>query len=112
MLPQTQHLLNVLNDLQANAKERSWLTRQQEGELDERRLTDGLAGERSIFKRRQEAPPEIGAPQTKPKRLRFVVDVSASMYAMQFDGRLEREIKTVVVSKRSKKRESISSIRR
>lgn len=97
LLPQIQHLVNVLNDLQANAKERTWLTRQQEGELDERRLTNALTGERAVFKRRQEAPPEIGAPQTKPKRIRFLVDLSASMYSMQYDGRLEREIKTMVM---------------
>lgn len=97
LMPQIQHLVNVLNDLQANAKERTWLTRQQEGELDERRLTNALTGERSVFKRRQEAPPEIGAPQTKPKRIRFLVDLSASMYSMQYDGRLEREIKTMLM---------------
>ena len=96
-MPQIQHLVNVLNDLQANAKERTWLMRQQEGELDERRLTNALTGERSVFKRRQEAPPEIGAPQTKPKRIRFLVDLSASMYSMQYDGRLEREIKTMLM---------------
>lgn len=95
--PQIQHLVNVLNDLQAQAKERSWLTRQQEGELDERRLTNALTGERAVFKRRQEAPPEVGAPQTKPKRIRFLVDLSASMYSMQYDGRLEREIKTMLM---------------
>jgi von Willebrand factor A domain-containing protein 8 len=98
MAPQIEHLRNIFDSVQANAKERQWLNRQQEGELDERRLTDGLTGERAIFRRRQEAPPEIGAPQTKPKRIRFIVDVSASMYSMQFDGRLEREIKTCVVS--------------
>lgn len=97
LAPQIQHLVNVLNDLQAQAKERSWLTRQQEGELDERRLTNALTGERAVFKRRQEAPPEIGAPQTKPKRIRFLVDLSASMYSMQYDGRLEREIKTMLM---------------
>lgn len=91
------HLVSVLNDLQANKKERAWLTRQQEGELDERRLTNALTGERSVFKRRQEAPPEVGAPTVKPKRIRFLVDCSASMYSMGFDGRLDREIKTVLM---------------
>ncbi|UZJ54566.1 hypothetical protein CBS101457_003886 [Exobasidium rhododendri] len=95
--PQIQHLVNILNDLQANAKERNWLTRQQEGELDERRLTNALTGERAVFKRRQENPPEVGAPQTKPKRIRFLVDLSASMYSMQYDGRLDREIKTMLM---------------
>lgn len=78
ILPQIQHLVNILNDLQKNAKERTWLTRQQEGELDERRLTNALTGERSVFKRRQEAEPEPGAPIVKPKRIRFLVDLSAS----------------------------------
>lgn len=91
------HLVSVLQDLQANRKERTWLTRQQEGELDERRLTNALSGEPSVFKRRQEAPPEVGAPQTRPKRIRFLVDCSASMYSMGYDGRLDREIKSMLM---------------
>lgn len=94
---QVQHLSNVLNDLKANRYERSWLTRQQEGELDERRLSEGLAGERGIFKRRAEMPPDPGAPQVKPKRIRIVLDLSASMYHMQFDGRLERELEVALM---------------
>ena len=94
---QVQHLSNVLNDLKANRHERSWLTRQQEGELDERRLSEGLAGERGIFKRRAEMPPDPGAPQVKPKRIRIVLDLSASMYHMQFDGRLERELEVALM---------------
>ena len=94
---QVQHLANVLNALTANEKERTWVMRQQEGQLDERRLSEGLAGERSIFKRRAEAPPEIGAPQMKPKRIRVVLDASASMYHMQFDGRLSRELETCLL---------------
>ena len=94
---QVQHLSNVLNDLKANRYERSWLTRQQEGELDERRLSEGLAGERGIFKRRAEMPPDPGAPQVKPKRIRVVLDLSASMYHMQFDGRLERELEVALM---------------
>lgn len=94
---QVQHLSNVLNDLKANRFERAWLTRQQDGELDERRLTEGLAGERSIFKRRQEMPPDPGAPQVKPKRIRIVLDCSASMYHMQFDGRLERQLEVALM---------------
>lgn len=97
MAPQILALRGIFDALQASAHERQWLTRQQEGELDERRLADGLTGERNIFRRRQEQPPEPGAPQTKPKRLRFLVDLSASMYVMQFDGRLDREVKTVVM---------------
>lgn len=40
----------------------------------------GLTGEKTIYRRRAEAEPELGAPQMKPKRLRLVVDVSGSMY--------------------------------
>ncbi|TKY88244.1 hypothetical protein EX895_002954 [Sporisorium graminicola] len=94
---QVQHLSNVLNDLKANRYERSWLTRQQEGELDERRLSEGLAGERGIFKRRAEMPPDPGAPQVKPKRIRIVLDLSASMYHMQYDGRLQRELEVALM---------------
>lgn len=97
MSPQIRALKGIFESLQASAHERQWLTRQQEGELDERRLADGLTGERNIFRRRQEQPPEPGAPQTKPKRIRFLVDLSASMYVMQFDGRLDREVKTVTM---------------
>lgn len=101
---QVQHLANVLNALAANEHERKWMVRQQEGQLDERRLSDGLVGERAIFKRRQEAPPEIGAPQMKPKRIRIVLDASASMYHMQFDGRLGREVETAMMIMEAMKR--------
>lgn len=94
---QVLHLANVLNGLTANEHERRWLVRQQEGQLDERRLGEGLVGERAIFKRRSEAPPEIGAPQMKPKRIRIILDASASMYHMQFDGRLTRELETCLM---------------
>jgi len=40
----------------------------------------GLTGEKNIYKRRGDIEPEVGAPQTKPKRVRLVVDVSGSMY--------------------------------
>lgn len=95
--PQVSHLANILNGLTAQEHERRWLVRQQDGQLDERRLTDGLVGERAVFKRRSEAPPDIGAPQLKPKRIRIVLDASASMYHMQFDGRLTRELETCLM---------------
>ncbi|WFD33517.1 hypothetical protein MCUN1_000330 [Malassezia cuniculi] len=94
---QVTHLASVLESLTANEHERTWFSRQQEGQLDERRLGEGLTGERAIFKRRAEAPPEIGAPQLKPKRIRIVLDASASMYHMQFDGRLARELETALM---------------
>lgn len=40
----------------------------------------------------------MGAPQTKPKRLKLVVDVSGSMYRFNgHDGRLDRQMEAVVM---------------
>lgn len=40
----------------------------------------------------------MGTPQTKPKFLRLVVDVSGSMYRFNsYDGRLDRELEAVVL---------------
>ncbi|KAE8217192.1 hypothetical protein CF319_g8659, partial [Tilletia indica] len=118
---QIKQLTSMLENLQAQAKERQvslsiasndsvasllmtsvlnllyCVTCQQEGELNEKRLPGGLTGERTIFRRRQQAPPELGAAQIKPKRIRFVFDLSASMYTLQYDGRLDREIKTCLM---------------
>lgn len=41
---------------------------------------EGITGERTIYRRRTDVEPELGAPQVKPKRLKLVVDVSGSMY--------------------------------
>ncbi|KAL8292641.1 hypothetical protein RQP46_001253 [Phenoliferia psychrophenolica] len=85
------------NDLEANEEERIWLKRQSEGELDESKLTEGLTGETSIYKRRGMEKPELGAPQLKPKRIRFIFDLSASMYRNQYDGRLTRSLEAAVM---------------
>jgi hypothetical protein len=44
----------------------------------------GLTGEKTIYRRRAENEPEMGTPQTKPKRLKLVVDVSGSMYRLVY----------------------------
>lgn len=73
------------------------MKRQTDGELDDGRLTEGLTGEATVYKRRGMAKPEMGRPQLKcvvflvsrrqstdvcyrPKRIRFLFDVSASMW--------------------------------
>jgi hypothetical protein len=84
----------VTSDLAANEEERVWLKRQGDGELDESRLTEGLTGETAIYRRRGFEKPELGRPQIKPKRIRFVFDLSASMYRFQMDGRLSRSLET------------------
>ncbi len=46
-----------------------------------------------MYRRRGDAPPEPFAPQVKPKFIRFVFDLSGSMYRFNgLDGRLERSL--------------------
>lgn len=85
-------------DLAAKEEERVWIKRQADGELDYSRLTEGLTGETTIYKRRGMEKPELGRPQLKcvqqfyvnfdslvdrhhyrPKRIRFIFDLSGSM---------------------------------
>ncbi|XP_054285808.1 von Willebrand factor A domain-containing protein 8 [Macrosteles quadrilineatus] len=95
---QVQALRVIVNSLQARSRDRLWLRNQTTGELDDAKLIEGITGEKNIYKRRGEKEPEVGTPQTKPKRLKLVVDVSGSMYRFNgFDGRLEREMEAVVL---------------
>ena len=96
--PQVRALRGIINTLQAKGKERQWLRHRTSGELDDTKLIEGLAGERNIYRQRREEEPEVGAPQTHPKRLRLVVDVSGSMYRFNgHDGRLERELEATLM---------------
>ena len=52
-------------DLSAREEERVWLKRQTDGELDDSRLTEGLTGEATVYKRRGMEKPELGRPQIK-----------------------------------------------
>jgi len=89
-------------DLAAKEEERVWIKRQADGELDYSRLTEGLTGEMTIYKRRGMEKPELGRPQLKciqrfyvnfdslvdshhyrPKRIRFIFDLSGSMYILR-----------------------------
>ncbi|KAH9924969.1 AAA domain-containing protein [Epithele typhae] len=90
-------LHDLLENLAAREEERVWVKRQTDGELDDSRLTEGLTGEATVYKRRGMAKPELGRPQMKPKRIRFLFDVSASMYRFQADGRLRRSMETAVM---------------
>ncbi|TBU30306.1 AAA domain-containing protein [Dichomitus squalens] len=90
-------LHDLLENLAAREEERVWVKRQTDGELDDSRLTEGLTGEATVYKRRGMAKPELGRPQLKPKRIRFLFDVSASMYRFQADGRLKRSMETAVM---------------
>ncbi|CAL1709976.1 unnamed protein product [Somion occarium] len=90
-------LYDLLENLSAKEEERVWVKRQTDGELDDSRLTEGLTGESTVYKRRGMAKPEVGRPQIKPKRIRFLFDISASMYRFQYDGRLQRSMETAVM---------------
>ncbi|KAI9056427.1 hypothetical protein FKP32DRAFT_1599153 [Trametes sanguinea] len=90
-------LHDLLENLAAREEERIWVKRQTDGELDDSRLTEGLTGEATVYKRRGMAKPELGRPQLKPKRIRFLFDISASMYRFQYDGRLKRSMETAVM---------------
>jgi hypothetical protein len=52
-------------DLAAKEEERVWVKRQTDGELDDTRLTEGLTGEATVYKRRGMEKPELGRPQIK-----------------------------------------------
>ncbi|KDR77148.1 hypothetical protein GALMADRAFT_246376 [Galerina marginata CBS 339.88] len=90
-------LLDLLEHLAAKEEERVWVKRQIDGELDDSRLTEGLTGESTVYKRRGMEKPELGRPQIKPKRIKFIFDLSASMYRFQYDGRLQRSMETAVM---------------
>ncbi|KAG6840024.1 hypothetical protein C0991_009490 [Blastosporella zonata] len=90
-------LHDLLEHLAAKEEERVWMKRQTDGELDDSRLTEGLTGEATVYKRRGMEKPELGRPQIKPKRIRFIFDLSASMYRFQYDGRLQRSMETAAM---------------
>ncbi|XP_063587792.1 von Willebrand factor A domain-containing protein 8-like [Penaeus indicus] len=95
---QVRSLRGIISSLQARGKERQWIRHRTSGELDDTKLIEGLAGERNIYRQRREEEPEIGAPQSRPKQLRLLVDVSGSMYRFNgHDGRLERELEATLM---------------
>ncbi|CAK9101331.1 von Willebrand factor A domain-containing protein 8 (PEX7-binding protein 2) (P7BP2) [Durusdinium trenchii] len=92
-----ERLRAVLSGAAARQLERHW-RRGQEGELDETRLVDALAGEANVFRRRKEREPRPGEPPMRPKRALFLFDASASMYRFNgADGRLRRTCETAVM---------------
>ena len=97
MKNEIQQLKVVLAAAKAKERERVWLRNQMQGELEETRLVDGIAGDANIFKRRGKAANMFGGPQMEPKRLSFVVGVSSSMAKMSGDGRLDRVAASLVL---------------
>jgi von Willebrand factor A domain-containing protein 8 len=66
-----------VKDLAAKERDRVWIKRQTDGELDDTRLTDGLTGESTVYKRRGIERPEFGRPQLKCD---FTGDVSLCLH--------------------------------
>lgn len=88
----------VLDAAESRQQEREWQKFQLDGELDDARLVDGVAGERHVYRKRGIKQPDIGAPQRLPKRVRFVFDLSGSMYRFNGeDGRLDRSLEAVTM---------------
>jgi hypothetical protein len=59
---ETRELRVTLDGLDAKSNERVWMKNQVVGDIDDNRLIDGITGERAIYKKRGEQPPELGAP--------------------------------------------------
>lgn len=97
---QIQQLQVMLKDIKRRKQERVWLRRQSNGELDDSRLVDALAGEKDVFKRRGEATDSNpnSAQGSEPMCVKLVVDVSASMYRFNgYDGRLQRLLEATLM---------------
>lgn len=75
---EVERLRAVLSGAAARQRERHW-RRGSEGELDETRLVDALAGESNVFRRRREREPRPGEPPMQPKRALFLFDASACL---------------------------------
>ena len=91
-----KELKHVLFGLEAKAEERTWLRHQTDGDLDDNKLVESITGEHTVYKRRGVQDPMPGGPQQHPKRVRFVVDVSGSMYRFNgHDQRLQRMLQAM-----------------
>ena len=86
------NLRAALRAVEYKACERDWIKNQLDGDLDDSKLVEGMAGEKHVYKRRGMIDPSSGNRlSSMPKRLRFGVDCSGSMYRFNsYDERLNR----------------------
>ena len=91
-------LRGVLESIEATKRPRVWLSNEVSihsstkvhGELDERKLVETIVGDSNVYKKRGEERNPF-EPQELPKRIKFLMDVSGSMYRFNSqDGRLDR----------------------
>ena len=95
--PDVAQLRVILEQVEANEKERAWVKLQVSGDLDDTRLVDLAVGDKNVYKKRADVDP-IFRIQRLPKRIRFVVDMSSSMSRFNgVDRRLDRMAATLVM---------------
>ena len=93
---QVVRMRRVLREHQTRAEERIWLKGRPVGELDEARLADGVAGSSAIYKHRGAPPPSAHGAQRRVS-IRFVMDLSGSMYTFnRIDRRKDRLLETAL----------------
>ena len=93
-----QRLKVVLKGFNGRQKERVWIKNSLDGEMDDSKLVEGIIGERAIYKRRGLEHSSFGSSSPLPKRLRFVFDVSGSMYRFNsYDKRLIKSLETALM---------------
>ena len=90
-------LRHILQSIEAASKERIW-QRGTEGDLDDSKIVDAKTGATDIFRRRIDKKETPGSPLMKPKRIIFLIDMSASMYRFNgVDGRLKATMESTVM---------------
>ncbi|KAK7198606.1 AAA domain protein [Novymonas esmeraldas] len=96
--PAVAQLRTLLMGLKAAEGERVWVTGQTDGVWDDKKLVEGIVGEKNVYKRRVDSKDADPFRQTHKKRLVFVLDVSASMYRFNsMDQRLTKLLETTIM---------------
>ncbi|GET86211.1 AAA domain (dynein-related subfamily)/von Willebrand factor type A domain containing protein, putative [Leishmania tarentolae] len=96
--PAVAQLRALLMGLKASEGERVWMTGQTDGVWDDKKLVEGIVGERNVYKRRVDSKEMNPFQQMYKKRLVFVLDVSASMYRFNgMDQRLTKLLETTIM---------------
>ncbi|KPA74668.1 hypothetical protein ABB37_08997 [Leptomonas pyrrhocoris] len=96
--PAVAQLRTLLMGLKAAEGERVWVTGQTDGVWDDKKLVEGIVGDKNVYKRRVDSKDTNPFQQRYKKRLVFVLDVSASMYRFNgMDQRLTKLLETTVM---------------
>lgn len=91
-----RELMKALNHY---TKRRPWKRGVSEGDLDEQRFVDALAGSHKIYKKRAREATRSSGGKPATIRIRLLVDISASMFRFNFsDQRLTRTLEMVIVA--------------